>query len=130
MRHAPARRRHIFTGWITGTISTGDGQGGFPIPWGDCYLTGFGFSLDVGGSSSGSTDLMLNRVRDETDAELLTGTLDIEHDATTVYSETETTFQNNQLQRGDIVRVDVDAIPTSPAGLAWWVEVHIVSKES
>ena len=123
--HAPSRRRFLFSGLIAGAVSAGDGKAGFSIPWASARLMGFGYSADVGGTASGPTGLMLNRVRDETDAELLTGTLTLAHDASPVSVETRTTFQNNQLQRGDIVRIDADAVTTSLAGVAWWAEVQI-----
>jgi hypothetical protein len=113
------------TGLMAGAISTGDGQAGFPIPWKSCRIMGFGYACDVGGTASGPTGLMINRVRNESDSEMLSTTLTLAHDAGTVSAETRTTFQNNQLQRGDIVRIDADAVTTNLAGVAWWVELHI-----
>lgn len=122
--HGPSRRRAIITGFISGAVSTGDDQGGFSIPWTAAHLVNFGYSADVGGTAGGPTGVQLNRVRNESDTELMASTLTLAHDASPVNSETDA-FQNNDLQKGDIVRLDVDAAATNLAGLFWWAEVHV-----
>lgn len=121
--NATSRRRLVYSGYV-GSPSAADGQFGIVVPVKHAHVAYFGYAMDVGGSS-GTNSVQLNRVRDETDTELLSATLDIENDATTVSAETMNTFQNNQLNRGDIVRGDVDELAGSGGGLAWTIILHV-----
>ena len=127
-KHLPVshfgHRRPIFAGYVT-TPTAADSMDGFVCPFTQARLTHFVYAMDVLGSS-GTTSVQLNRVRDETDAELLAATLDIANDATDGWNDQDS-FQNNYLEKGDLVRVDVDSLATSALGLGWSCELHIVT---
>lgn len=122
------RRRIVFSGLVSGSLSTGDGQGAFLVPFAEGRVIGAGFALDVGGTADGPTTVMINRVRDESDTEVLSAVMSIAHDATTVSTqvgEDDLASTPFLIQQGDIVRIDVDGASTGAAGLAWFVVVHI-----
>ena len=122
---ATSHRRIVMNGNVVGSLSTGDGQIAFVVPVANAHITAIVWALDDGGSSSGSTGLMINRVRAESDTELISAQNDIAHDATTLYATIRTTLQNNDLVYGDIVRVDIDEVPTTAGGLAVALILHV-----
>ena len=124
-----SRQSAIFHGYLAGVQTTGDGKDGFCVPFTAARLVNFGFGADVGGSAN-TTSVRLNRVRDESDTGLLAATLDLAHDASRVHSEVERAFTSaaDDLQQGDLVRVDLDAIATGVAGVGWWVELEITEE--
>jgi hypothetical protein len=120
-----SRRRIVMSGNVVGTLSTGDGQILFPVPVGVAHIAAIVWGLDAGGGTSGSTGLMINRVRAETDVEMTSAASEIANDASTLYATIRGTLQNNILVLGDIVRVDVDEVPTGAAGLAVALILHV-----
>ncbi len=123
--NATSHRRLVMTGNVVGSLSTGDGQICFVVPVAHAHIVAVVWGLDDGGSSSGSTGLMINRVRAESDTAMSSAQVDIDHDATTLYSTIRTTLQNNDLIYGDIVRVDIDEVPTTAAGLSVSLILHV-----
>ena len=119
---ATGKRRIVFSGYVA-SPSTGDGADGFHIPFGLCHHAYFGYALDVGGTS-GDNKVQLNRVRNESDTALLAATLDVANDASTVSNSTKV-FQNNSLEEGDLVRVDIDEAAGSSGGFTWTAVIHV-----
>ncbi len=126
-----SHRRDPKGGYISGTLTSGDGQDGFCVPWQSARLVGFIITLDAGGSTSGSTSVMVNRVRAEADKEMFSSVLSVAHNASDLFAEKTHADMASQvsLVRGDLVRVDIDAIPggSDSAGLGWTAIFHIDS---
>ena len=125
--NATSHRRLVMTGNVVGSLSTGDGQIAFVVPVAHAHITAIVWALDDGGSSSGSTGLMVNRVRAESDTEMISAQNDIAHDATTLYATIRSTLlrtSDGDLVYGDIVRIDIDEVPTTAAGLAVALILH------
>ena len=123
--NATSHRRLVMNGNVVGSLSTGDGQIAFVVPVAHAHITAIVWALDDGGGTSGSTGLMINRVRAESDTEMISAQNDIANDATTLYATIRTTLQNNDLIYGDIVRVDIDEVPTTAGGLAVALILHV-----
>lgn len=120
---ASSKKRITYSGYVA-SPSSGDGADGIVVGVSNAHLSLVGYAMDVGGTD-GTTSLQVNRVRDESDTELLSSTLDIANDASTVSNFTNSTFQNNALVQGDILRLDLDSLATGGSGFAWYIEIHV-----
>ena len=126
-----SHRRYVASGFVNvldeANLTVADGKILMGVPFDKGYLVAFKWGLDDAGGTSGGTSIMLNRVRAETDAEVLAANSTIAHDTTAGYAEV-TSFQNNSFQLGDILRVDVAAIPGGSDSNGMWVTAvfHVV----
>lgn len=105
-------------------VATGDGKADFLVPAGMAGMNvvyALGAHITKNGSS-GTTDIQLARVRAGSAVDILTNKLKIdfnEQDSTTAATAYTINTSNDDLAEGDLIRLDIDAIPggTAPKGL-------------
>lgn len=102
------------------TVTTGDGKIGFAVP---AILNGFNLtaaiaSVGTPGSTSGTTDIQIRRVRSGTPADMLSTKITL---STSEYFAADGVINtsNDDVNTGDLIYVDVDAVNgTPPSGLS------------
>jgi len=102
------------------SIITGDGVVGIVVPasWDGCNLVDVVAAVDTQGGTSGTTDIQLRRRRAGSENDMLSGKVTISYNE---YYASDGTINASydDLQEGDVIYVDVDAIPSggTPTGL-------------
>lgn len=109
-----SHRRKTYTLRVDGNISTGDGQDWDAIVGKHERLIGVIATLVGLGTTSGDTSIMIQRIRAGSGVDLLTASIDIAYDATVYFTEADREkMQNQELRKGDHLRLDVDSVPGS-----------------
>lgn len=128
-----SRRRFELTIQLAGTLTTGDDKAfSGPIPFTEGRVVGAIFAVQVNGTSSGSTDFMIERHRAGASVDILAAVASIAHDSSVNYkekiqSEMSATVGNRVLQFGDQVGLNIDAIPggSDSVGASVILIIHI-----
>lgn len=110
------RRRYVMRLRVLGTLSTGDDQDFGGIPFKSGKLLGGVIAVLVGGTSSGSTTITLERHRNEDGGnDMLTAAQGIAHGASTLHKEIDLTVivatGPEEVRQGDQIGLNVEAIP-------------------
>ncbi len=127
-----SRHRKVYTFTIDGNISTGDGQAWEMIVGTKERLIGIFAGLVGLGSSSADTSVMVQRVRAGSGVDLLSSSVDIAYDATIYFTlAARGDLQNVDLERGDLLRLDIDSVPGSGNATDLVVKVitHVIGDE-
>lgn len=127
-----ARRRKVYTLRVDGNISTGDGKDWDAIVGRHERLIG-AFATLVGlGTTSGDTSVQIARVRAGSAVDLISATIDIAYNATTYFTEADReNLQNQELRKGDHLRLDIDSVPGAGNATDLVVKIitHVVEDE-
>jgi hypothetical protein len=121
------RRCLTLTGGYEDLSTAVDGVVLLVVPVAEATIERIEWSVDEAGSGGDGTSIMVNRVRAESDTEMLSAVSTIAHDATVTKATIDSTLQNNDLVYGDIVRIDLNVISvsTDATGLAIAVVLNV-----
>lgn len=121
--HLASRTRKVLYLKSLSTLTAADDKDFVTIPWQSAKLVGGIMSVQVAGTTSGATGIMLERHRDEDGGNnMLSAAQEIENDATTL----STVFDRSvivatgpeEVIQGDQIGLNIDEVPTAASNLS------------